>query len=126
MANRFKDYRAQLKSNKTVVLSDDELKLYSRTANNEGVSHANVDWGDCVVFIDTNKRNEATDEDVPEVPDNSDKEKTIIRNMEREQKTKVIYLLKDSIPKTIPKILFSLIQSYKSKFSLTSFLKNVL
>ena len=88
MANRFKDYRAQLKSNKTVVLSDDELRLYSRTVNNEGVSHANVDWGDCVVFIDKNKRNEMIDEDVPEVPDNSDKEKTIIRNMEREQKTK--------------------------------------
>ena len=88
MANRFKDYRAQLKSNKTVVLSDDELRLYSRTANNEGVSHANVDWVNCVVSTDTNKRNERIDEDVPEVPDNSDKEKTIIRNMEREQKTK--------------------------------------
>ena len=87
MANRFKDYRAQLKSNK-IVLSDDELNLYSKTVNNEGVSHANIDWGDCVVFIDTNKRNEVADEDVPEVPDNSDKEKTIIRNMEREQKTK--------------------------------------
>ena len=90
MANRFKDYRAQLKSNKTVVLSDDEVKLYLRTTNNEGVSHANVDWGDCVVFTDTNNRNEATDEDVSEVPDNSDKEKTIIRNMERKQKTKEI------------------------------------
>ena len=88
MANRFKDYRAQLKSNKTVVLSDDELRLYSRTANNEGVSHANVDWVNCVVSTDTNKRNEVADEDVLEVPDNSDKEKTIIRNMEREQKTK--------------------------------------
>ena len=88
MANCFKDYRAQLKSNKTVVLSDDELRLYSRTANNEGVSHANVDWVNCVVSADTNKRNEMIDEDVPEVPDNSDKEKTIIRNMEREQKTK--------------------------------------
>lgn len=90
MANRFKDYRAQLKSNKTVVLSDDEVNLYSRTVNNEGVSHANVDWNDCVVFIGTNKRNEVADEDVLEVPDNSDKEKTIIRNMEREQKTKEI------------------------------------
>ena len=88
MANRFKDYLAQLKSNRTVVLSDDELRLYSRTANNEGVSHANVDWVNCVVSTDTNKRNEMIDEDVPEVPDNSDKEKTIIRNMEREQKTK--------------------------------------
>lgn len=88
MANHFKDYQAKLKSNKTVVLSDDELKFYSRTTNNEGVSHANVDWVDCVVSTDTNKRNEVTDEDVQEVPDNSDKEKTIIRNMEREQKTK--------------------------------------
>ena len=88
MANRFKDYREKLKSNKTVILSDDEVNLYSKTSNNEGVSHANVDWGDCVVFIDTNKRNKVADEDVPEVPDNSDKEKTIIRNMEREQKTK--------------------------------------
>ena len=88
MANRFKDYRAQLKSNKTVVLSDDEVGLYSRTVNNEGVSHANTDWGDCVAFIGTNKRNEVANEDMPEVPDNSDKEKTIIRNMEREQKTK--------------------------------------
>ena len=35
-----------------------------------------------------NKRNEVTDEDGPEAPYNSDKEKTIIRNMEREQKTK--------------------------------------
>ena len=88
MANHFKDYRAQLKSNKTVVLSDDELMLYSRTANNEGVSHANVDWENCVVSTDANKHNEMIDEDVQEVPDNSDKEKTIIRNMEREQKTK--------------------------------------
>ena len=88
MANRFKDYRAQLKSNKTVVLSDDELRLYSRTVNNEGVSHANVDWGNDVV--DTKKYGGETGEDVSEVPDNSDKEKTIIRNMEREQKIKEI------------------------------------
>lgn len=86
MANRFKDYRAQLKSNKTVVLSDEELKLYLKTANNEGVSHANIDWGNDVV--DTKKYGGETGEDVSEVPDNSDKEKTIIRNMEREQKIK--------------------------------------
>ena len=86
MANRFKDYRAQLKSNKTVVLSDEELKLYLKTANNEGVSHANIDWGNDVV--DTKKYGGETGEDVSEVPDNSDKEKTIIRNMEREQKAK--------------------------------------
>lgn len=88
MANRFKDYRAQLKSNKTVVLSDEELKLYLKTANNEGVSRANIDWGNDVV--DTKKYGGETGEDVSEVPDNSDKEKTIIRNMEREQKIKEI------------------------------------
>ena len=88
MANRFKDYRAQLKSNKTVVLSDEELKLYLKTANNEGVSHANIDWGNDVV--DAKKYGGETGEDVSEVPDNSDKEKTIIRNMEREQKIKEI------------------------------------
>lgn len=88
MANRFKDYRAQLKSNKTVVLSDEELKLYLKTANNEGVSHANIDWGNDAV--DTKKYGGETGEDVSEVPDNSDKEKTIIRNMEREQKIKEI------------------------------------
>ena len=88
MANRFKDYRAQLKSNKTVVLSDEELKLYLKTANNEGVSHANIDWGNDVVSADAKKYSGETGEDVSEVPDNSDKEKTIIRNMEREQKTK--------------------------------------
>ena len=90
MANRFKDYRAQLKSNKTVVLSDEELKLYLKTANNEGISHANIDWGNDAVPADAKKYGGETDEDVSEVPDNSDKEKTIIRNMEREQKTKEI------------------------------------
>ena len=83
MANRFKDYRAQLKSNKTVVLSDEELKLYLKTANNEGVSHANIDWGNDVV--DTKKYGGETGEDVSEVPDNSDNERTIFRNMERDQ-----------------------------------------
>ena len=90
MANRFKDYRAQLKSNKTVVLSDEELKLYLKTANNEGVSHANIDWGNDVLSSDAKKYSGETGEDVSEVPDNSDKEKTIIRNMEREQKIKEI------------------------------------
>lgn len=93
MANRFKDYRAQLKSNKTVVLSDEELKLYLKTANNEGVSHANIDWGNDVV--DTKKYGGETGEDVSEIPDNSDKEKTIIRNMEREQKIKEIKTERD-------------------------------
>jgi hypothetical protein len=76
MANRFKDYRAQLKSNKTVVLSDDELNLYSKTANNEGVSHEHTNW-----IITTKETLE--DESIC-----NDKERTVVRNMEREQKNK--------------------------------------
>lgn len=73
MANRFKDYRAQLKSNKTVVLSDDELSLYSRTANNEGVSHEHKDWD--IVSKET-------------IPEFDEKDRTIKRDLEREQKIK--------------------------------------
>ena len=78
MANRFKDYRAQLKSNKTVVLSDDELKIYSRTANNEGISHEHQDW----MSIQTSQ------EDI--TIENVEKERTILRNAEREQKAKIV------------------------------------
>lgn len=73
MANRFKDYREQLKSNKTVVLSDDELNLYSKTTNNEGVSHEHKDWD--VVPKET-------------IPEFDEKGKTIKRDFEREQKIK--------------------------------------
>ena len=73
MANRFKDYREQLKSNKTVVLSDDELNLYSKTTNNEGVSHEHKDWD--IVPKET-------------IPEFDEKNKTIKRDLEREQKIK--------------------------------------
>ena len=76
MANRFKDYREKLKSNKTVILSDDEVNLYSKTSNNEGVSHVNADW-----IISAEKPNDAESAV-------SEKEKTILRNAEREQKAK--------------------------------------
>ena len=77
MANRFKDYRAQLKSNKTVVLSDDEVSLYSKTSNNEGISHEHQDW----IPI------RASQEDI--TTENVEKERTILRNAEREQKAKI-------------------------------------
>ena len=80
MANRFKDYRAQLKSNKTVVLSEDELALYSKTTNNEGVSHTHEDW------VDAEKQSSIIGEDCP--VEFSEKEKTIARDLEREQKAK--------------------------------------
>ena len=81
MANRFKDYRAQLKSNKTVVLSEDELALYSKTTNNEGVSHTHEDW------VAAEKQSSIIGEDDYPV-EFSEKEKTIARDLEREQKAK--------------------------------------
>ncbi len=83
MANRFKDYHAKIKSNKSTILSDEELKLYSRTSNNEGISHDHKEWESNYI-----RPIAIIDEDAPETPDNADKEKTIIRNMEREQKVK--------------------------------------
>ena len=78
MANRFKDYRAQLKSNKTVVLSNDEVSLYCKTSNNEGTSHEHQDW----MSIQTSQ------EDI--TIENVEKERTILRDAEREQKAKIV------------------------------------
>lgn len=76
MANRFKDYHEKLKSNKTVILSDDEVSLYAKTSNNEGVSHNHQEWASI----------RASQEDV--AVENTEKERTILRNVEREQKAK--------------------------------------
>lgn len=79
MANHFKDYHAKINSNKTVILSDDELSLYSKTANNEGVSHEHSDW----------VSSEADLQDIAGVDTNvEEKERTILRDKEREQKAK--------------------------------------
>ena len=80
MANHFKDYRAKINNNKTSILSEDELALYSKTTNNEGVSHAHEDW------VDTEKQSSIIGEDCP--VEFSEKEKTIARDFEREQKAK--------------------------------------
>ena len=78
MANHFKDYHAKINNNKTSVLSDDEIERYSRTSNNEGVSHEHINW-----IITTKEILE--DESIC-----NDKERTIVRNTEREQKNKNI------------------------------------
>lgn len=80
MANHFKDYRAKINNNKTSILSDDELVLYSKTTNNEGVSHAHEDW------LAAEKQSPIVEEDFP--IEFSEKEKTIARYLEREQKAK--------------------------------------
>lgn len=78
MANHFKDYRAKINNTKEPV-SDDELVKYLRTANNEGSSHDHADWKVAGTDIAT-----TTETD----PDSEDKERTILRNIEREQKAK--------------------------------------
>ena len=80
MANHFKDYRAKINNNKTSILSEDELALYSKTTNNEGVSHTHEDW------VDAEKQSSIIREDCP--VEFSEKEKTIARDFEREQKAK--------------------------------------
>lgn len=78
MANHFKDYRAKINNAKEPV-SDDELVKYLRTANNEGVSHDHADWK-------TTEIDMATTAEIN--PEDEDKERTILRNIEREQKAK--------------------------------------
>lgn len=77
MANHFKDYHAKINNNKTSVLSDDEIERYSKTSNNEGVSHEHTNW-----IIPTKET--LADESIC-----NDKERTIVRNTEREQKIKI-------------------------------------
>lgn len=78
MANHFKDYRAKINNAKEAV-TDDELAKYLRTANNEGVSHDHADWN--VPEADATTTEEINSE-------GEDKARTILRNIEREQKTK--------------------------------------
>lgn len=78
MANHFKNYRAKINNTKEPV-SDDELVKYLRTANNEGSSHDHADWKTTAINV-----KESSEID----PDNEDKERTILRNIEREQKAK--------------------------------------
>lgn len=78
MANHFKDYRAKINNAKEPV-SDDELVKYLRTVNNEGVSHDHANWK--TTEIDMTTTTEIN-------PESEDKERTILRNIEREQKAK--------------------------------------
>lgn len=79
MSNRFKDYHEKLKSNKTVILSDDEMDIYSKTSGNMGVSHSHPEWDD----------QKASDEELDRDGFDSKKNKTILRNLERETKNRI-------------------------------------
>ena len=73
MANHFKDYKAKINNTRKNSLTEEELRSYSKTANNEGVSHEHKDWD--VVPKES-------------VPEFDEKDKTIKRDLEREQKIK--------------------------------------
>ena len=73
MANYFKDYKAKINNTRKNSLTDEELCSYSKTVNNEGVSHEHRDW------------DIASKEIVSEF---DEKDKTIKRDWEREQKIK--------------------------------------
>ena len=73
MANHFKDYKAKINNTRKNSLTDEELCSYSKTVNNEGVSHEHKDW------------DVAPEEIISEF---DEKDKTIKRDLEREQKIK--------------------------------------
>lgn len=75
MANRFKDFRAN--RNKTVILTEEEIEQYSNTANNKGVDHSRIDWESPIA-----RKTDAIDEKL-----NIEKERTILRAQQREEKT---------------------------------------
>lgn len=73
MANHFKDYKAKINNTRKNFLTDEELCSYSKTVNNEGISHEHKDW-----------------DIIPKesIPEFDEKDKTIKRDLEREQKIK--------------------------------------
>lgn len=75
MANRFKDFHAN--RNKTVVLTEEEIEQYSNTANNKGADHSRTDWKSPIA-----RKIDEIDENL-----NIEKERTILRAQQREEKT---------------------------------------
>lgn len=75
MANRFKDFHAN--KNKTVILTEEEIAQYSNTVNNKGADHSRTDWESPIA-----SHTEETDENI-----NIQKERTILRAQQREEKT---------------------------------------
>lgn len=76
MANRFKDFHAN--RNKNVVLTEEEIEQYFNTVNNKGVDHSRTDW----------ESPSARQADEVDGNLNIEKERTILRTQQREEKTK--------------------------------------
>ena len=79
MANHFKEYKNNINRNKNTVLSEEEMALYGKTSGNIGASHSHPEW-------DTQK---ASDEDRGRDEFDSEKNKTILRDLEREAKNRI-------------------------------------
>ena len=81
MANHFKNYQAQIRRTKNNEISAEDLEKFSNTVNNAGVTHEHKEWDKPI--------QEPSVEENPESAESwKEKEKTIKRNIEREQKSK--------------------------------------
>ena len=83
MANHFKEYKAKIDKKKLATITEEEVKIYSKTNNNEGVSHSRQDWS--IGKAITTNQDEDGDE-YEEFPQNIEKEKTIERDNARKRK----------------------------------------
>ena len=80
MANHFKEYKNNINRNKNTVLSEEEITFYGKTSGNTGISHPHPEW-------DVKKMSaEGSDHDEFD----SEKNKTILRDRERENKNRIV------------------------------------
>lgn len=79
MANHFKEYKNNINRNKNTVLSEEEITLYGKTSGNAGISHPHPEWDVRKVPSEGSDRDEF----------DSEKNKTILRDRERENKSRI-------------------------------------
>ena len=83
MANHFKEYKAKIDKKKLATITEEEVKIYSKTNNNEGTSHDRQDWYTNKTIITNSDEN---GDEYDESPQNIEKEKTIERDNARKRK----------------------------------------
>lgn len=79
MANHFKEYKNNINRNKNTVLSEEEITFYGKTSGNTGISHSHPEWDVRKVPAEDSDRDEF----------DSEKNKTILRDRERESKNRI-------------------------------------
>ena len=81
MANHFKEYKAKIDKKKLATMTQEEVETYSKTNNNEGVSHERQDW-----YTGKAIATSTDDDEYENFPQNIEKEKTIERDSARKRK----------------------------------------